>query len=369
MKKAKKPNGYWTKERCQEEALKYNSRKSFEKGSRSAYQICKLNKWFDEVCSHMVFLNKPTGYWTKDKCQEEALKYNGRKAFYKGSTSAYSYASKNKWLDEICSHMVFLHKPNGYWSKENCQIEALKYKTRRTFRLGSGSAYQSASRNNWIDEICSHMKQLKKPSGYWTKENCYKEALKYNTRNEFRIGNHIPYQIACRNNWIDEMCSHMIPVRKPTGYWTKDRCQIEALKYNGRKLFQKNSASAYQYSLKNKWLDEICSHMDVFSKPKNYWNKEHCQEEALKYNTRRAFEIGSASAYNASSKNKWLSEICSHMIEIRKPSGYWDIKERCQEEALKYNNRIDFKKNSGGAHNAANRKQWLNEICSHMIKK
>lgn len=34
----KKPNGYWTKERCHEEALKYNSRKEFQSKSRGSYK-------------------------------------------------------------------------------------------------------------------------------------------------------------------------------------------------------------------------------------------------------------------------------------------------------------------------------------------
>ena len=51
---------------------------------------------------------KPRGYWTKEKCQEEALKYESRSEFYKNSISAYKSSNNNKWLDEICSHMTVL---------------------------------------------------------------------------------------------------------------------------------------------------------------------------------------------------------------------------------------------------------------------
>lgn len=47
--KKRKPKGYWTKERCQEEALKYESRSEFKKYSGSAYNIVKKNKWLDEL--------------------------------------------------------------------------------------------------------------------------------------------------------------------------------------------------------------------------------------------------------------------------------------------------------------------------------
>ena len=48
---------------------------------------------------------KPSGYWTKEKCHEEALKYNTRGEFQKKSSTAYVKSRKEKWLDEICIHM------------------------------------------------------------------------------------------------------------------------------------------------------------------------------------------------------------------------------------------------------------------------
>jgi len=41
----------------------------------------------------------------KRKCKEESLKYNNRTDFRKKSNGSYSSALKNKWLEEICSHM------------------------------------------------------------------------------------------------------------------------------------------------------------------------------------------------------------------------------------------------------------------------
>lgn len=42
-----------------------------------------------------------------------------------GNHSAYNSALKNKWSNEICSHMVSLRHT---WTKEECKNEALKYK-------------------------------------------------------------------------------------------------------------------------------------------------------------------------------------------------------------------------------------------------
>ena len=43
--------------------------------------------------------------WTFDAVQQEALNYSTRSAFQKGSNSAYQTAYKKSWLDDVCSHM------------------------------------------------------------------------------------------------------------------------------------------------------------------------------------------------------------------------------------------------------------------------
>lgn len=61
--------------------------------------------------------SKKRGYWTKEKCHEEALKYETKSDFQKFSKSAYSSARKNIWIDEICSHMNILVKPKRLLDK------------------------------------------------------------------------------------------------------------------------------------------------------------------------------------------------------------------------------------------------------------
>ena len=76
-----------------------------------------------------------------------------------------------------------MRKKNNYWNFENCKLEALKYKTRTNFKEKSRSAYNSALRNKWLDEICKHMNYVKRyPFGYWTKEKCHEKALLYNSK-------------------------------------------------------------------------------------------------------------------------------------------------------------------------------------------
>ena len=104
---SKKRHGYWTKENCHKEALKYSTKTEFRNSSGGAYRKILKEKWdTDEFFKHM---NRPIGRgikWTKEKCHEEALKYKHKVDFKNAYGSAYSRAIVCGWLDEITSHMT-----------------------------------------------------------------------------------------------------------------------------------------------------------------------------------------------------------------------------------------------------------------------
>lgn len=145
MAKKRKPSGYWTKERCWEESKKYNSRSEFNNKATSAYQMALRNKWLDEICSHMEEIIKPSGFWTKKRCQSEADKYITRREF-KENSLAYVRAQRNGWLDEICSPMEVIKRVNNFWTKERCSEEAKKCKSRSEFKKEAGGVYQTAKK-------------------------------------------------------------------------------------------------------------------------------------------------------------------------------------------------------------------------------
>lgn len=103
---------------------------------------------------------------------------------------------------------------------------------------------------------------------------------------------------------------------KPKKYWTYDRCRELALKYTNKTLFNREYPNAINASIRNGWYYDICSHMPNTRKPNNYWNYERCREESLKYDTKSNFNKGSGGAYNSALKNGWLLEITLHMKKI-----------------------------------------------------
>ena len=295
-----KPCGYWNNyENNYNEALKYNSRSEFKKGSSGAYRVACKNgwldnyNWFEEKC-------KPNGYWeTYENNYNEAQKYNSRNEFQKGCSSAYKVACKNGWLDNY-NWFEEKCKPNGYWIYETCYQEAKKYNSRSEFQKGCISAYDVARQNGWLDNYnwFSDSKTIKK----WNEKTCYQEAKKYKSRREFQRGCGRAYQVARQNDWLDNYT--WFTEKKKHNYWNYETCYNEAQKYNSRSEFNKGCRGAYKVACQNDWLD---NYNWFAEKPKyGYWTYETCLAEAQKYKSRSEFKKGCSSAYNVARKNGWL---------------------------------------------------------------
>lgn len=249
----------WTYDKCKEEALKYNTRCEFQKSRPGCYKRCRIEGWLDELTEHMV---NGKLFWTGEKILEDASKYDTYYNYRKNSTS-YGAAVRDGWLEEICNIFhIEKTKPKKYWTKEKCQEEALKYDYRSDFQKNSKSAYGISIRNGWLNDICHHMIEINKPHDYWTKEKCQEEALKYKYMKDFQNYSKGAYFKCFIMNWLEDISKHMnYKKRKSTNYWTYDNCKEEALKYEKRHQFAKNSNGAYKRAIKNGWLDDICSHM------------------------------------------------------------------------------------------------------------
>lgn len=248
--------GFWNdKENINAEAKKYDSRKSFNKGASAAYASAVRLGILDEVCSHMSRYSRfPSGYWQDDtNIKRAASECETRKEFEKKYVSGYHAAIKKGILDEVCAHM--LHGGRKWHTLEQIKKEAEKYESRVEFSIKSSGAYQAALKYGWLDNVCSHMVETKKPDGYWEiKQNCAKEALKYDRRKKFDKGSPFAYKAACRNGWLDEICSHMTHGHVK---WAYDSCKTAASTCVGRADFSVKFSAAYKVSNKNGWLDEF----------------------------------------------------------------------------------------------------------------
>jgi len=110
-------------------------------------------------------LNMKYKIWTFELLQAEAAEYSSRNAFNKGSRQAYKAAWRRGILDDICGHMN-RPKSDRKWTLEALKIEALRYQTRTEFSKGSSGAYDAAWKNGWLDIVCSHMPKAERLTDY-----------------------------------------------------------------------------------------------------------------------------------------------------------------------------------------------------------
>lgn len=293
--KRKPGNFKWSKEKCQEEALKY-THKIVKKNSRGAYPAALVNGWIPDICSHMI----PLGNKYKRLIYRFIF---SDKYFYVGLTSN-SNKRKSQHLTKLNS-AVYLHmnetkltpiyeeltnyldideakKLEEYWKEESEKEGYLSLNKAKTGALGSNI--------------------LK-----WTKDKCKEEALKYNNKTEFRANSSTAFRVSHENGWIDEVCSHMIPKYK--NWKNKDICKQEALKYNTRYEYSVGSCGSWDSARRNGWLDEICSHMLMLRKPKGHWTLENSIEEAKKYKKPSEFKRNCSRAYKIVCDNNLINTI------------------------------------------------------------
>ena len=262
---AKKPKGYWTKERVLEEASKYNSMIEFVRNAGGAYNVARRNGWIPDVWDANFFERQGVvdGYWTKERILEEASKYNSMVEFQRNAGGAYNTAYKNGWLPDVWNAGFFerLCKPVGFWDLEHVLEEASKYNSMVEFKRNARGAYAAARRNGWIPEVwaAGFFEQQKVVGGYWTKEHVLEEASKYSSMAEFQRNAGGAYTTAHKNGWLPDVWDANFFERQKAvdGYWTLKTILEEAAKYSSMAEFVRNARVAYAVAYRDGFLDSI----------------------------------------------------------------------------------------------------------------
>ena len=144
--------------------------------------------------------------------------------------------------------------------------------------------------------------------------------------------------------------------------WTYDNLKNEALKYNTRNEFKINSGGAYAMARKRKCLDDICSHMEFKLKK---WNEHLLVNELGKYKTLKEFRMFSASAYNYALRENKMEIVLKKLQHNKK-------KNISNKElillAKGYGRIIDFKKNHINEYQTIKRRGIENIAFKHMRK-
>jgi hypothetical protein len=148
-------------------------------------------------------------FWTKDLCIASAAPFTTRTAWQKACAGAYDAASREGWREDCCAHMPVKKQPNGYWTLERCQEQALRFKTVREWADNSGSSFVTAVRNKWVPLCDSHMDRVRVHRGTWDFDACYASAQTFSYRSDWMRGSPSAYDTARDNGWVDACCAHM----------------------------------------------------------------------------------------------------------------------------------------------------------------
>lgn len=242
---------------------------------------------------------KPNGYWTYERCKEICLKYNKKNILQKEYSSVYNAIFNNKWF-ELYDHMVI------QGNKYRRLIYAFEFSDNSCYVGLTGDIKRRKNQHLKVDECSSVFIHMMKTQIYpkliiKTDYIDVEDAIKMEEYilNDYRM-----------NNWNILNKAKTGNIGSSNLIWTKDKCIIESKKFNRISEYQKNSKSSYNAALKNGWIDEVCSHMMRRKSKNKYWNnKELCKNESLKYKNISEFQKNCWSAYNYSKINNWLYEF------------------------------------------------------------
>jgi hypothetical protein len=192
------------------------------------------------------FSRKNFGYWSKEKCQEEASKYLNKRDFKLNSNGAYDASKRNSWLDEICKHMIKLGNRYNkfiyvYYFDDGFAYVGLTYdKIQREKR-------RKYSNN---DSVIEHQKI----TGLKPKYEQLTELLSVNSAIKMEA---YYYDKLSEEGWKMLNKAKTGSIGSGIRKWTFEHCKVEAKKYRNKSEFQKNASGAYFSSLRNGWLNEL----------------------------------------------------------------------------------------------------------------
>lgn len=204
-----KPNGYWTKERILSNARQYDIQSDWRISNANAYMIAQEKRWMTEATAHMKKSRKPDGYWTKDKVMVNARKYTILKDWRVHGSAAYSAAARHGWLREATEHLEVSFVKTRRWTKENIRLDAQKYTLLQDWRNNSSVACRIAVKKGWLEDVASHLKRIRKKKGYWSREAVILDALNYTRHKDWIECGTSAYVIAYKHGWFKEATAHM----------------------------------------------------------------------------------------------------------------------------------------------------------------
>ncbi|MEK6211272.1 MAG: hypothetical protein AABM64_13055 [Pseudomonadota bacterium] len=396
MNSKKRPYGYWTnKKNVLADAKKYSYQAEWARASGGAFHSAKKSEWLAKACQHMSSPHKPMGHWTLANLLTDAQQYQSKSEWRKNSPSAYAIAGTKGCLARCCEHMAPLQRPKGYWTKEKCIESARRYDTIIAWSLAEGAAYDAAKRRHWYRDATKHMVRTYSHGEYTTYCFLLQHDIFFEHQKRFvdlKDKKHLPYDFYLPDyDLVIEYQGRQHFEASPTSMFRKNlgaQLRRDALKkgYAGRAglsylQIEAQKTDEIETALVAK-LKEIAAargntlvlvKRELNQEEKKVlaslgtWTKEAVLADAQRYRSLKDWANCGNSACQIAYKNGWIDEATKHMTPSQKPKGYW-TKERVLNDAKQYKSRMEWFKASQSAYATAQAKGWLSEATAHMTR-
>lgn len=364
------------KEECRLAASKYKYKSDFRAAEPRMYSKAYIQHWLDEFFP----CHKPrTPKYTLSECKKLAMTCSTRREFRLNNPTAYECAYKNGWLDSLGlpdrkTTNSLAHK---LVSDEEVIEIAKQCSSSREFRTKYARYYSMAVKRKLLASFTWLDKNPEVLNGFYDNVYVYefpeyKVAYVGRTVNpmlrdaEHRKPGDIVYEYALKTGLdvpepkyvyskitIDDgrlkECEVMSEYRKDGWHLlnrqagggignlrrvSKKKLLAIARKYEYRSDFRRCDHAAYNAMYKYGWLAECTWLKRKHGGPtpgiprKSYVSKwadyEVCKAEAMKYNSRNAFRVGSGGAFEYAWKQGWVHEWFPAKMNDPRPIGKYD---------------------------------------------
>lgn len=290
------------------------------------------------------------------------------------------------------------------WNKESAKLDALKYNSRKDWKLGKGSSYGWSMKNckDFIDEFTSHMRPAINLCGevylvyaYEFPDNSVyvgltsdEEKRKYKHNRIGPVFDNIQkglapvYTVISRNLGVRsaaELETETIKDYKSRGFIvlnSRPGGELEAIRrltfeqaLENAKSFRSrtewsNGSSAYQTALTRGWLDDIAEKLGWPAHKGHKWTPETLELEASKYSSRGEWSKAPGGSYLSARRLGILDSIADKLgwPNYKTAQSKWNY-ESCLNEARKFSRSSDWQyRCKNGSYISARRKGWLKRI-------
>lgn len=151
------------------------------------------------------------------------------------------------------------------WTETACLQDALRFQTKMEWRRNSQYALKAAKALGVFDRCCAHMQKpvRGKPPRLWTVTKCAASAAAFTSRAAWSRHDRKAYSAASVHGWLDVCCAHMPPSahKHKRGSWTEEKVMASAGNYPNPTTWYTEDSPAYYAAMRLGVLDKATAHM------------------------------------------------------------------------------------------------------------